>query len=134
MLCGVRNVVWCGCVVGVVAAALEKGWHLWATICRPPYTRTRHMTIRIGAGQTGRQPDSISAPRAAQHSQKRACPHSMSAKPSPGATRHTSWQSSVGAASVAGYSDDSDVVADDAPYVSSSSLLLLSAVRQSASV
>ena len=38
------------------------------------------------------------------------------------------------AAAVAGDSDDSDVVAGDTSYVSSSSLLLLSAVRHSASV
>jgi len=65
-----------------------------------------------------REPESKSATHSAQLSQKRTCPYGTSAKPSPGATRHTSRQSSVGAATVAGDSDDSDVVvAGDASYV-----------------
>lgn len=46
----------------------------------------------MSARQTG-HPDSMSATRLAQASQKRACPHGTSAKPARGATRHTSQKS-----------------------------------------
>jgi len=76
-------------------------------------TRT---TMCIAARQTGQQ-ETISATHSAQLS-KPACPYGTSEKPSRGA-RHTSQQSSVAAATVSGDSDDSDVVASDASYVSS---------------
>jgi len=68
---------------------------------------TRLMSVR----QTG-HPAARSQTGRAHALQKRACPHGVSAKPSRGATRHTSHQSSAAAAAAADtHSDAADVVA-----------------------
>ena len=95
----------------------------------------RRSTIVIWAWHTG-QPESSSATRRAQLSQKRACPHGTNANPSRGATRHTSQNSSWAGGSAAAKSEAVDVVAVVVgTWVSSVSslLLLLSSVGCSAS-
>ena len=74
------------------------------------YKNTHYHSI-IPARQTGHLPP-ITDTRIAHASQNRACPHSTSAKPARGATRHTLQQSSdiVAAAAIAD-SDAPEVVA-----------------------